>query len=367
MTILWINLAIVFICAFLARYFSSPVRTTTNSTLLTYRPTPIKPNKLMVFCALVSLVLVSGLRVNIGDTFFYMHIYDTQDFTWEYILAQKDIGFGILQMLLKNISTDSQIMVFTTALITNVLVILVLYKYSRMIELSLYVYITGGMFLVTMNGIRQTLAAAILFAATKFLISGDWKKYMLIVLFASFFHSSALILVPIYFIVRSKAWSKATIILLLVAVLIVIGFDQFTAILFSAIENTQYGEYQNVNEGGANIIRVLVDVFPLAIAFFARDKFRSIFPGSDYIVNMSLIGFVFGIISTQNWIFARFGLYFGFYQLILISWIIKLLREKDGKLLYLGILVCYLIYFFYEHVISLGIQYYSNYLKLQPL
>ena len=59
-----------------------------------------------------------------------------------------------------------------------------------MIELSLYVYITGGLFLVSMNGIRQLLAAAIAFTATKYLIDGNWIKYFLIVLFASLFHQS---------------------------------------------------------------------------------------------------------------------------------------------------------------------------------
>ena len=72
-------------------------------------------------------------------------------------------------------------MIFTTALITNILIISVLYKYSRMFELSTYVYITGGLFLVSMNGIRQVLAAAIIFTATKYLINGNWVKYFLIV------------------------------------------------------------------------------------------------------------------------------------------------------------------------------------------
>ena len=116
------------------------------------------------------------------------------DFTWEFITSQKDIGFGILQMILKKYSDDPQIMIFTTALITNVLIVFVLYKYSRMFELSTYVYITGGLFLVSMNGIRQVLAAAIIFTATKYLINGNWFMYFLIVLFASTFHQSALIL-----------------------------------------------------------------------------------------------------------------------------------------------------------------------------
>ncbi|MEQ2525812.1 EpsG family protein [Robertmurraya yapensis] len=356
MTILWINLALVFVFALSARYFATPV-----TTMIT--PATIRPNKVAVFFCLVSLVLVSGLRQNIGDTYFYKYAYDNNVINWEYVTSQKDIGFGILQMLLQQyVSKDSLVLIFTTALITNILIITVLYKYSRMIEISLYVYITGGFFLVSMNGIRQVLASAILFTGIKFIIEGKWFYYILVVLFASTFHQSALVLIPIYFLVRYKAWSRTTFILLVCSIVIVFGFDQFSSLLFSAIEDTQYGGYKEFAEGGASIIRVAVDAVPLVLAYLGRDKLRKIFPESDYIVNMALIGFVFMIISTQNWIFARFSIYFSLYHLVLISWVLKVFREKDQKLIYFGLILCYLIYYFYENVINLNVIYRSKYL-----
>jgi transmembrane protein EpsG len=356
MTILCINLAIVFILSFSARCMAATIITNTSMPLI------IKPNKFLMFGVMLSLVLISGLRSNIGDTYFYKHIYELNDFTWSYIREQKDIGFGILQKILKMYSEDPQILIFTTALITNVLIVMVLYSYSKMIELSLYVYITGGLFLVSMNGIRQVLAAAIIFTATKFLIEGNWKKYILIILLASTFHQSALILIPIYFLVRFKAWSKATFLLIFASVIITLLFDQFSALLFSGIKDTQYGHYENFAEGGANILRVAVNIAPLVIAFLGREKLRKIMPNSDFIVNMSIIGAVFMIISTQNWIFARFSIYFDLYQLILISWLVKLFRKQDEWFVYYGILICYGIYFFYENVLSLNIMYKSDYL-----
>ncbi|NHM29255.1 EpsG family protein [Neobacillus terrae] len=355
MTVLWINLIVVFFFSLFSRYFSSTL-------LLNGSMISIKPNKLFAFITLLSFILVSGLRNNIGDTPFYIHTFNITNFTWELVKSQDDIGFGILQMILKSYSTDPQILIFTTAVITNVLIIIGLYKYSRLFELSVFVYITGGLFLITMNGIRQCLATAIFFTATKFLINGNWLKYILVVLFASLFHQSALILIPIYFTVRYKAWSKATLVLLLSSILIVLCFNQFANILFSAIQDSQYGVYSKVNEGGANVIRVVVFAVPLIIAFFGREKLREINPEIDYIVNMSIIGLSFMIISMGNWIFARFNIYFELYQIILISWIVKVFRKKDQKLVYYSILLCYLAYYFYESVISLNIKYGSYYL-----
>lgn len=351
MTIFWINLTLVYFFSFFTRYFS---RSISSINLVS--------NKITVIATALCLVLVSGLRSNIGDTYYYKHSYKTGNFTWESIKSQKDIGFGVLQLILKKISDDPQIMIFTTALITNVLIIVILYNYSKIFELSTYVYITCGLYLVSMNGIRQFLASAIIFTGTKFLINGNWKSYILLVLFASTFHQSALILIPIYFLVRFKAWSKYTFILLFISVVIVILFNQFSNVLFSVIEDTQYGLYKNFDAGGANIIRVVVNAMPLLLAFLGRDKIKNIIPNSDYIVNMALLGFTFMVISIQNWIFARFSIYFGLYQLILLSWVVKAFRKKDQKLIYFAILICYFVFYYYESVISLYIQYKSDYL-----
>jgi transmembrane protein EpsG len=354
MTVLWINLTIVFLCSILSRYFSRVL--VFNDSLVS-----LKPNKLFAFITIISFILVSGLRNNIGDTPFYIHTFNINNFTWDYVKSQDDIGFGILQMILKRYSDDPQILIFTTAVITNALIIIGLFKYSRLVELSTYVYITGGLFLVTMNGIRQCLATAIIFSATKYLIEGKKFRYITVVIFASFFHQSALILIPIYFLVRYRAWSKATLILLLFSVLIVLGFNEFSKVLFSAIQDSQYGVYSQFNEGGANIIRVIVFAVPIVIAFFGREKLREIYPDSDVIINMAIIGLAFMIISIGNWIFARFNIYFELYQIILISWVVKVFRSKDQKLVYYAIVLCYFAYYYYESVMNLNIKYGSNY------
>lgn len=353
MSILWITLAFVFSVSLAARYFSVPTG---------IAPSRVIPNKVLAIIAALTLAAVSGLRVNIGDTYLYMHSYEVGNFSWQSIINSNDIGFNILQMLLKQLSDDPQILVLTTGVLTNLLIVMVLYNYTRLFELSVFLYITTGTFTVSMNGIRQFLAAAIVFAATKFLLEGKWKAYLAIVVFASFFHQSALIMIPIYFVVRRKAWTRTTFMLLSLAVLIVVGFNEFTELLFTAIKDTQYGHYEAFAEGGANILRAIVWVIPIVIAYFGRERLSRIFPKADIIVNISLVGVVLMIISTQNWIFARMAIYFNLYQLILIAWLIKVFREKDQKLIYLLIMIFYFLFYFYECVIALGLEYKSDYL-----
>ena len=352
MTILWINLAIVFLFSFASRYFSQLY----VSDSIVYS----RPNKFLAICVMACLFVISGLRNGIGDTYFYKHAYNVTDFEWEYVKSMNEIGFGILQMILKMYTEDPQVLIFLVALVTNVLIVAVFYNYSKLFELSTYVYITGGTFLVSMNGLRQMLAAAICFIAIKYLLDQKFFKYTLIILLATTFHQSAFIMIPVYFLVRFKAWSKATILILSFSVLVVIGYDIFASLFFTALEHTKYGNYATFDEGGANMLRVAVNAAPLVIAYLGRDKLREVFPKSDYIVNMSIIGLLFMIISTQSWIFARVSLYFTLYQLILVSWIIEVFSKRDQKLVYYSILFLYFLYYYYENVISLNIIYKSD-------
>ncbi|MDF2834502.1 MAG: Capsular polysaccharide biosynthesis protein [Paenibacillus sp.] len=354
MTILWASLVSVTFFGFVARYFSVPVIHGHN---------PIQPNKLAAALAAITLVLVSGLRNNIGDTFLYMHGYRVNPLDWEQVFQEKDIAFGILQLLLQRMTSDPQIMIFVTGLVTNILIVIAMYRYARLFEVALYVYITSGAFIVSMNGLRQYLAAAIIFIGTKYLLQGKWRPYMCVVLAASLFHQSALIMVPIYFVVRQKAWTKLTMFLIAMALVIVLGYNYFSEMLFSAIADTQYGQYEAFQEGGANILRVVIQLIPLIIAFFGREKLRAIFPGGDVFVNLSIIASVLMIIATQNWIFARLTIYFALYQVVLISWLTKLFRKKDERVVYIGIALFYFMYFFYENVMILDIRYTSDYIK----
>jgi transmembrane protein EpsG len=351
---LWATLALCFVTAFMARYVS----VTTESW-----PTGVKPNKLYIMLAALCLMTVAGLRNNIGDTYFYIHSYRVDDFTLTSVLQKSDIGFNLFQMLLKQLSDDPQLLLLTTAGVTNMLIVIVFYRYSRMIEISLYLYITTGAFIVSMNGVRQYLAAAIVFTATHALLEGKWKQYMGIVLLASVFHQSALIMIPIYFLVRRKAWTMTTLIMLGVAIAVVLGFNHFSSMMFSLIKDSQYGHYEDFQEGGANYIRVVVYLVPLFVAFLGREKLRELYPKGDIFVNLAIVGGVLLFISTQNWIIARLGIYFTLYHILLMSWLIKLFRKKDRPLIYFAIIVLYFLYFFYENEIMLNIRYGSDYLK----
>jgi transmembrane protein EpsG len=145
--------------------------------------------------------------------------------------------------------------------------------------------------------------------------------------------------------------------------MLILGYNVLSNAIFAAIADTHYSEYKDFQEGGANVIRVAVGAVPLIFAYLGRNKLREIFPHGDYVVNMSLLNFIVMAVATQNWIFARFTIYFGLYNVILMSWVISLFVKRQQKFIYYAIIGFYLIYFFYENVVTLNIIYKSDYLK----
>jgi transmembrane protein EpsG len=312
------------------------------------------------------LILVSGLRHGIGDTWAYKQLYKTIIMFGQVPRGSYETGYVVFLTLLTQVSSNPQFMIFVNSFITNFLNIGVLRKYSSLFELQTFMYITSGYYLVTMNGVRQALAAAVIFASTRFIIEGKFKTYLLIILLMYTFHTSALIMIPVYFIARQDLWSKKTLLVFLVLPIVFIFFNPLMSIMFQTMEGSRYASYQGAiltgGEGGASIFRVLVAAVPVVMAYLGRHKLREEWAESNVFVNMSLINLIFMIFSLMNWLFARFAFYFQPYNFVLLPYMIKILFNRQEKqFVYLLFIICYLAFFYYEQALTLGIKYTSDF------
>lgn len=308
------------------------------------------------------LSLVSGLRNGIGDTVYYMHSYKLIVENPSGFAGDKDFAFGLFCLILTNFSSDPQILIFVTAIITNTLNVIVFSKYRSYLELQIFMYITAGYYFVTMNGIRQCLVASVLFLCTKFIINGDFKKYFIIVVIMSTFHGSALIMIPVYFIVRQKAWSKKMIQFMIIAVIGVLMYNIISPIIFKLLQTTQYAGYSEYTEGGSSFLRTIINAIPVILAYLKRDSLKENWNESDVFVNIAIINLIFVTFGMFNWIFNRFTLYFQLYNYILVPFIIyKCFKGKERRLICFIFIICYFLLFFFENVIFRNMTYRSKY------
>lgn len=156
-----------------------------------------KAYELLLLCILIVFVgIFGGLRYEVGmDWSAYKTLYDDSDrnIEFSYILISEISywlggGFGLL--------------IFTYFLLGYILKLWYLIKMSPSLALSLMLYLGFWFLVYDMNGIRQGVALGCIGVAYYYVLKMNLAKFLLLTSVAAFFHSSAIIFFPFYFLIR---------------------------------------------------------------------------------------------------------------------------------------------------------------------
>lgn len=318
------------------------------------------PNPLCFILSLFAYVPFAGLRTNSGDTFFYIHDFELAEpdgvFSYEF---GGGTAYNLLFETVKETSDDYHVLIFISSIITYVPVLWVIYKYSHPYELAIFLFMATGYFGLGMNGIRQYCAAGIIVLGTKYLFSvkkSAFIKYTVIVLLAWLFHKSAIIMLPVYFFVRRKAWKPSSFMLIFLSVIAVSIFDMILPSFLTMLEDTSYANYATDGwftsgvEEGSSIMRVVVAFVPIALAYFAKGRMRALGHIGDILINLCCVNTAFYIVSTYNWIFARFAIYTSVYYILLTAWVVYNAVKKKDRAMYC--VLCVAAFYYYSTLLS---------------
>lgn len=327
------------------------------------------------------IIILVGLRSNVADTSTYISFFndypsnlvDAKDLILDE--STRDPGFIFLSVLLKQyISQEYYVWLFIIAAISGICIMYPIYKYSSNCGISMFLFIASCQFTWLLNGMRQFLVVAILFACTPLILNKKTIPYITIVLILSTIHTSALIMIPAYFIVNSEPWSRRTMIFVGGIIFTILFTSQFTNLLDTVVENSNYAssidEFKNTDDG-TNSIRILIESVPVIMSFIYRNKIKNkLTPIIKVSINMSLIASGLYIISKaarSGIMLGRLPIYFSVYNLILLPWLIKFIFDKKEKrLIYYLMIIFYIMFFYYQMVIIWnGFGYISEILNIR--
>ena len=135
--------------------------------------------------------LISGFRWYVGTDFqSYIHAFTSIENGGTY-------GFEPLVVLVSRvillIVKDVQGPFLAFALLTSFFFIKTIIQESEIPELSIFLFFTLGYYFSSMNVVRQYVAVAILFWASKYIWEKKWKKFLFFIIVATGFHTSAII------------------------------------------------------------------------------------------------------------------------------------------------------------------------------
>lgn len=259
--------------------------------------------------------------------------------------TDKGPGFTLIEVLIKRVFGNSrEAFRIIFGLIQSIPLILIYRKYSEDYVFSIFLFIAMGNYNGwMMNGLRQFVAACIIFAATPLLIKKKIVPTILIILLAMTIHTSAMMMVPIVLVIWFEPWKKG----------ILISYIVFVITLFVYVNNSDLlSEEVLKNDDGSNPIRIIISAIPVVIAFVGRKKIAANNnPLINICVNMSVFTMLIYVVATfTNGIgTGRLPIYTGLFNLILIPYLAtNVFDEKISKNIKLFFEFFYTAFFFYS-------------------
>lgn len=322
-----------------------------------WRPLP-------AFLLMLPFIIWAGFRTDsvIGDTSSYRNAFSEAPEVLSQIpsyleMITKDKGFYCLMALIKNITSNSVTYFFIIAAFQLTVLVWLYRKYSCNYWLSIFLVIASTDYMSwAQNGIRQFMAITICLLATPFMLKRKYVPTIALILLASTMHQSALIMIPIVFIVQGKPWNKRTISFMLVAFVAIIFVSEFTNWLDAAMQETQYAnmvtDWTEWGDDGTNPLRVLVYSIPMILSLVGLKYVKQEDnPIINLCVNMSIITSGIYLISmmTSGLFLGRLPAYCSFYNGILLPWELENMFTKDSaKLITVITVVAYCAFFYYQ-------------------
>lgn len=144
----------------------------------------------------------------------------------------RNFGFFWLQKLLATWSNnDFQVLLIVIAVIIEVTVAVVIYRYSPKPWLSYLTWDCFGFYVFGFSAIKQALAMGILMWAFTAIMEDKPKKFVAITLLAGCIHAPALIFLPAYWIARNRLSVKTLCVYAAAAILIFLFRNQIVAFI----------------------------------------------------------------------------------------------------------------------------------------
>lgn len=197
------------------------------------------------------------------------------------------------------------------------------------------------LFLVQLSAIRQTVAICIFILSIPLIRKGKFISYIFTILFASHFHISALVLLPVYLIRYIKKIdifkNKLTLKIVIVLVALIFTLSPLVNLIMDIIIQffPKYGYYLLTNTENSLRSTILNFVLFLMILFGidVLDEKHKIFG------HLSLIAMFLYLLSYKISMMTRIAMYFEIFHIIALPMIAYKMKNRDMKIIF----VCYVI------------------------
>lgn len=296
----------------------------------------------------ILLAGVSACRIAVGNDYWVYR--DNFKLIMQERHVSSELGFNLIVRLIQTIfGYDKYLPVFGFfSLLTVFFFVKALHDQAEDYAPALFLLLTNGYYFNSLNSVRYYLALAIALYAAKYVLRGDYAKFILWVLAGAIFHKTILLVIPVYLVAAYLAKTGFRKWHLLIAVpggaLLVFGQDLIRKILFRIYPFYEASAFDNGRLSYINILKCLC-VLALCVITY-KSTIKDHFANRFYFI-LQLFGLIVfccgGFIPEAS----RIAYYMVAFQVFLLPGV--LLRMKKGwfkTLCTVGIIAAYGGYFF---------------------
>ena len=296
---------------------------------------------LVVGCA---FALFIGLRHHVGgDWGNYARYFDKVKIqTLTEVITSSDPGYGVLNWLMHRWELD----IYGVNMICAIIFLTGLIVCCRQQPRPWLGFAVAFPYLVVVMGMgytRQGVALGLFFLAISCMERGYFKRYLLYVAIAAFFHKSALLMVSFGVFLHYKGWK------LRVFAILLAGFGLWDLLLAESQELLwrEYVESTRYYSEGARV-RVVMNLVPGLILIYFRKRWKEIYPNYMFWLILSIASLlsVF-LVEFASTAVDRMALYLTPLQVVVFARLPTLIRKEiSPKFLAMGIVLGYALVLF---------------------
>ena len=290
------------------------------------------------------LFIPSALRIHTGNDYFTYIIRFHDAYTGNHIVTEP--GFNlIIKAVYSFLGKEIFLLIFAIfAFLTVLAFIRGMYLLSEDFAMTVFLFMTLGLYFQTYNTVRYYLALGILLISMYHAVKGNHLKFIILVLLASLFHKTAVCVLLFYPFCRLK-WNKVLIAILGLGGISGLIFKEQYLALFLRVYPSYVNEEEYLNSGSISWVNILRCLAVLALCiYFYRPVIKENEQLLFYMKLNTLALIFYGCFSFVPFA-SRIGYYLNISQILLIPGIIKGLDEKKKKYLTIMVAAAGIVYF----------------------
>ncbi|OUP49747.1 EpsG family protein [Lachnoclostridium sp. An181] len=247
-----------------------------------------------------------------------------------------DIAYYLINRFVIAIGGEFQLVYFIVCFIGYGLLLLCVKKFSDNYALTLFLYFAYAYFFrFGMNLIRQFIAVMLVFLAYEYIEKRKLILFTILIILATSFHFSAIIIWPFYFILNRKLKLSFFLMIAMVCIPFNFKFQEIMTFLFAKFKPSYLTSNYITRTFSWDIAFILCHIIALGIVFLYYDYLQTNIK-NRIMINALYIGIIISTLACWLPEYKRFAYYFLFPEICLIANALQV--EKRNKIK-IGILI----------------------------